>query len=421
MRRLPARPPRRAGIAIPATPGETLPLLSRLLHENCLAFWYPACIDAVRGGYTLVPGREARGIGRSIERGVVSQARMVWFFSRLMTGGHGGPSHLEAAAHGFRFLRDRMWDDLHGGVYWTVDARTGRPIRDGKHLYGQSFALFALSRYAAVSGDGEAESLARTLAHLVHEKSHDAVHGGYLELFRRDWSPWTADERNYLSDVPAGTKRYNSHLHWFEALIEYADQLGDDAARPWLAELSAILTDRVVRHDHAVCTDAHMTDWSPLPGPVNYGHDMEAVWLLRDAERRTGAVGADRIARHVALLSTAHRWGWDDRDGGYFWSGPPGAAAMDRGKNSWVQAEALVSALWLYLETGEADYADWYLATLDWIVNVQADWTRGEWHCEIAPNGRPTGDKGDGWKSAYHDGRALMTCIELLSGRGGRA
>lgn len=419
MRRLPSRPLRRAGIAIPATPEETAPLLSRLLHENCLEFWYPACIDAAHGGYDLPPGKGERTLRRSKERSLVSQARMVWFFSRLVAGGHGSPAHLEAAAHGFRFLRDRMWDDAHGGFHWCVDARSGRSVRDGKHLYGQSFALFAMSRYAAVSRDTEAAILARRLAHLIHDRAHDPRHGGYVELFRRDWSPWAGKERHYLSDVPAGVKRYNTHLHWFEAVVEYVDQLGDEGARPWIAELSQILTERVVRHEHAACTDAYLPDWSPLPGAVNYGHDMEAVWLLRDAERRTGAVGADRLNRHLGLFEAARQWGWDTRDGGYFWSGPPGGPATDLGKDSWVQAEALVTALWLYMETGREDYADCYLASLDWIVNVQVDWTLGEWHREIAPNGLPMDEKGDGWKSAYHNGRALMTCIELLAGLSG--
>lgn len=414
MRRLPPVSVRRAGIPVPGRPEETAPLLRRLLHENCLGFWYPSCIDHDLGGYLLARDERGRNAGRAWERAIVTQARMVWLFSRLVAGGHGGPEHLEAATHGFRFLRDHMWDHDHGGFLWSVDARSRRPVRDGKHLYGQAFALFALSRYAATSGDGEAAALARTLAHLVHRKAHDAVHGGYAELFARDWTPWPGMERDYLSEVPAGTKRYNTHLHWFEALVEYADLLGDGEARPWLAELSDILTDKVIRHEHAAGTDAHFPDWTPMPDVACYGHDVEAVWLLRDADRRTGLIGAKRLDRHLALFATAMRWGWDAADGGFYWSGPLGAPAVLRGKVWWVQAEALVTALWLYRETGRQEYGACYIRLLDWIVNVQADWPNGEWHREIATNGRVIGDKADGWKAAYHNGRALMTCLDLL-------
>ncbi|MEN3976725.1 AGE family epimerase/isomerase [Emcibacter sp. SYSU 3D8] len=407
-------------MAIPDRPEETSPLLGRLLHANCLGFWFPSCIDAHSGGYALKRDVRGRPAGRVWERAIVTQARMVWFFSRLVAGGHGGPEHLDAASHGFRFLRDRMWDPEHGGFYWTVDARSARPVKDAKHLYGQAFGLFALSRYAAVSDDGQAESMARQLARLVHEKAHDAVHGGYGELFTRDWRPWTGTERGYLSEVPAGTKRYNTHLHWFEALVEQVDLLGDDTAKAWLPELVDILTDKVVRHEYGACTDAHLPDWTPMPDAANYGHDVEAVWLLREADCRIGVVGSARLARHADLFETAMRWGWDSTEGGFYWTGQPGAAASLQGKVWWVQAEALVAALWLYLETGRQDYADCYLRTLDWIVNVQADWTNGEWHREIATNGRPIGHKADGWKAAYHNGRALMTCLELLGGAAGR-
>lgn len=418
MRRLPAVSPRRAGIPIPDRPEDTAPLLRRMLHGNCLPFWYPSCIDGDLGGYRLARDGRGRPTSADWRRCIVTQARMVWFFSRLVAGGHGGPEHLAAAAHGYRFLRDRMWDPVHGGFYWSVDARSGRPEQDAKHLYGQSFALFALSRYAALSGDGEAAALARTLAHLVYDAAHDGVHGGYFELFTRDWRPWSGMERGFLSEVPAGSKRYNTHLHWFEALVEYVDLLGGDEARPWLSELADILTDRVVRHEYAACTDAHSADWTPMPGPVSYGHDVEAVWMLRDAERRTGVVGAGRLGPHLALFASAMQRGWDERHGGFFWAGPPGQPASMRGKEWWTQAEALVCALMLYKETGREECGVCYLRTLDWIANVQVDWTHGEWHREIATNGRVIGDKADGWKAAYHNGRAMMMCLEMLRERG---
>ena len=56
-----------------------------------------------------------------------------------------------------------------------------------------------------------------------------------------------------------------------------------------------------------------------------------------------------------------------------------------------------------------------YLGTLDWIVDRQADWRHGEWHSEIAPNGRPLGEKASGWKTPYHNGRAMLQCLDMLA------
>jgi cellobiose epimerase len=71
---------------------------------------------------------------------------------------------------------------------------------------------------------------------------------------------------------------------------------------------------------------------------------------------------------------------------------------------------------YLYRLTGERVYFTCFTETLGWIVDHQADWEHGDWHARIAEDGRPFGDKaGAGWKGPYHNGRALIRCLELLA------
>ena len=44
----------------------------------------------------------------------------------------------------------------------------------------------------------------------------------------------------------------------------------------------------------------------------------------------------------------------------------------------------------------------------------QADWAHGDWHHWVDDRGQGTGDKSDEWKDPYHQGRALLECLELL-------
>ncbi len=83
-------------------------------------------------------------------------------------------------------------------------------------------------------------------------------------------------------------------------------------------------------------------------------------------------------------------------------------------KTWWVQAESLLSALFMHRRSGKEQYARLFNGLLEWIHDKQIDWEHGEWHRTIDPRGRPCGMKADQWKSAYHNGRAILQCLDLL-------
>ncbi len=408
-----AAPPPQAR-RLPDSVADTGPLLELMLTQNILPFWFPATVDRELGGYRLDHDIEGAWRG-STQRGLVSQSRTLWFFAALVNAGRGSEAHLAAARHGYDFLRQRMWDPDFGGFYWQVDAVDGAPVMPDKHNYAQAFALYALSEYARASRDPGAEELARAQFRLLQEKARDPEHPGYFEMLARDWA--SIPVRNYLP-AKSDWKTLNTHLHLMEAIERYHRVTGDPQAAEPLSELIQILSRTVIREAEAVSTDLYRRDWTPIAGRrherVSYGHDLENIWLLAEATESLGGVETPGLSLYRRVFEAAMRHGYDRKRGGFFAWGAIGKPARGRHKVWWIQAEALVAALLMHTLTGERSYADCYLGTLDWVVNYQTDWRHGDWHREIAPNGRPMGFKANNWKTPYHNGRAMLQCLAML-------
>ncbi|MGC9326130.1 MAG: AGE family epimerase/isomerase, partial [Candidatus Hinthialibacter sp.] len=313
-------------------------LLNRILYQNILSFWHPHTVDREQRVYQLNHDIQGKYKGDSNKQLVV-QARCVWFYSQLFRRGFGAQEHLDAARIGFEFLRDHLWDHQYGGFYWEVDAAGESATMPGKHLYGQSFGLYALSEYYLASGDKEALALARQLFRILEYYAYDPKYGGYIESFRREWTPPPAEERSYMS-APHKLKLMNTHLHLMEAFTTYYNTCKDPTARERLLELIRIQSNSVLRKNVGACTDRYERDWTPLRGPdydrVSYGHDLENIWLLMDACRAVGAPDGPLMDLFKTLFAYSLQYGFDAEQGGVYNSGPFNGMADQRGKDWWV-------------------------------------------------------------------------------------
>ena len=386
-----------------------------MLTQNIMPFWYPQTLDKEKGGYHLnhdLHGNPRKGGTKMI----VTQARMVWYFSKLYNTGLCGEECLQAAEHGYRFLRDKMWDKENGGFYWQLDSE-GKILRRSKHMYGQAFGLYSLSEYAMASKSEEALSLAGRMFRLMEEHSHDEDYGGYNEFFLADWSLPTRAEDAYLG-YGLDVKRMNTHLHMLEALITYYKATKDPLGKERLTELIFVLSNSVVRVRVGACTELYRLDWSPVHGPehdrVSYGHNLENIWLLMEACNAVGVPNGLLTNYYRSLFDYSIRFGFDEQNGGVFDSGPIDESADRLAKVWWVQAEALVSMIYMYRLTGDAVYLGYFDKQLDWVEKCQVDWKNGDWFNTILPDGTPVSNKADEWKSAYHNGRAMIKMLAAL-------
>jgi cellobiose epimerase len=390
--------------------------LERLLLRNIIPFWYPRVLDLEHGGYLLNHDLSGKWKGPANKRLVV-QARTLWFFSRLQRTGYAKPEYAEAARHGFEFLTKKMWDEQCGGFYWEVSPSGEGATMPHKQMYGQAFALYAISEYAASSGDERGKELAGRLFEVIERRAHDKLHGGYAESFGREWKPERNASRIFASLQPTA-KTMNTHLHLLEAVTRFLAIAGGALTRERLTELLIILSNSVLRKGAGICTDQYEEDWRPVLSPaaceVSYGHNLEAIHLLMEASRALGLPHEPLLDFYRGLTQYSLRHGFDDRRGGFYYTGPLNSPAQRLEKIWWVEAESLLSMLELFYLTGEEMFLTPFLKTLDWIMQHQADWENGEWYERITSGTKPQGVKAGAWKGPYHNGRAMIRSLELL-------
>jgi len=399
-----------------ALANSTIPRLEKVLLENIASFWYTKSLDRVNGGYTINFGPEGESKGPGTKM-IVTQARTMWLFARLARAGYGGDEYLEAAEHGYRFLKEKMWDTENGGFYWEVDATGDEKLRPGKHLYGQSFALYAISEYFLVTQRQDVLDFAMQFFDLLEEKSHDKIYGGYIEFFNEDWTPVGAGETSYMG-APADMKLMNTHLHLLEAMTTYYRACKLPLARERLIELINIESNAVVRKDIGACTDKYDRDWTPRLDAgyarVSYGHDIENIWLLMDACDAAEIANYPFGDLYRTLFGYSLKYGYDQAAGGFYDSGLFNQPADSLTKVWWVEAEAIVSSLYMNRLTVDPQYLDIFEQTYDYIEKHLVDFDHGEWHASVTTRGAVQGDKGSIWKAGYHNGRAMIECLEIL-------
>ena len=113
-----------------------------------------------------------------------------------------------------------MWDQQFGGFYWEIDSSGHTVGRAEKQIYGQAFALYALTEYATASGDSSAKRITKEVFGLLETKAHDKPYGGYRDILQRDWTPLSTTFVAHAPDRVA-IKRMNTHLHLMEAITSF--------------------------------------------------------------------------------------------------------------------------------------------------------------------------------------------------------
>jgi mannobiose 2-epimerase len=203
-----------------------------------------------------------------------------------------------------------------------------------------------------------------------------------------------------------------------EPITTYYLATRDPLVRQRLIELIFIESNTILQKSIGACADRHTLDWKPVQDPkfyrASYGHDLENIWLLVEACNAAAIPNGPMMDLYRTLFDYALKYGFDEKEGGVFYTGPFNKPAEDRTKSWWVQAEALVSALRMYQLTGDRIYFDCFTKTLDWVVKHQVDWKNGDWFSDIRPDGTPSGMKAGPWKAAYHNGRAMLECLVTL-------
>ncbi|MGA9120385.1 MAG: AGE family epimerase/isomerase [Bacteroidota bacterium] len=417
--------------------------MSRLLRADILERWYPLVIDKECGGYftnldanwTVLPDQDKM---------IVSQARHVWTASKAAAFLPKRSFYEDVALHGFKFLRDVMWDREHGG-FFQILGRKGEFTqysgwRDEKRTYGNAFGIYALAALYEQTKDAEVLGAAQRAFSWIEEHAYDPVHKGYFEFLTREGRPFGKDDpyTSIASDVnEVGYKDQNSSIHLLEAYTELYAVWKDPRLRAQLEAILKLIRDVMV-HPRGYLRLFFLPDWTPVSfrdaepaireanyglDHVSFGHDYETAFLMLEASHALGLQNDVRtltVAR--SMLDHALQNGWDKELGGfwdasYYFQGEITCRVIHRTKNWWAQAEALNILLLFSHIFPEGPYAEYFHKQWRYVDQFIIDHEKGDWF-EGGIDKEPqfkNGMKSHMWKCTYHTGRALMNCIALLA------
>lgn len=414
--------------------------LENSLFKDIVDNWYPRIIDQEYGGYLTNFSYDWEQLPNQ-DKYLVYQARHIWTLSMLYKNYPDRSEFLEYANHGFKFLKEKMWDAEAGGFYIIVD-QEGNPIPENIHekrIYGNAFAIYALAEYFSVSKNEDALELAKKSFEWIEKNPHDPVYGGYFEFLHRDGSPVLEGQEFHttLNDhVVVGLKDYNSSIHILEALTTLYKVWPDDLVRERLEEMFLVVRDIMVT-DPGYLLLYFKADWEHISDDgldtsdgedlwftnhVTFGHDIETSYLLYEAAEALHI--HDEKTMDIIKKLTDHTLmkGWDKKNGGIFDKGryitADSLIIIDEKKAWWGEIEAFNSMLLLHslYPEDKMDYYGYFLKQWDYLNTYQIDHEYGGWYSgglDTNPRSKMA-NKAHGWKTTYHNSRGMVNSINTL-------
>lgn len=414
--------------------------LEKSLNEEIINVWYPRIIDSTYGGYFTNFSYDWDKLPHQ-EKSIVYTARHVWTTSMLYQQYPDRKEFLTYAAQGFEFMKKHLWDDTYGGYYIVVgqDGSQIDSLGDEKRIYGQAFAIYGLSKYYEVSKNEEVLEWTKKSFQWIEEKAHDPVNGGYYEDLLRQGAPLLAADTLsiQLNDrLMRGYKDFNSSIHILEALTTLYHVWPDNLVRQRLEEMFHVVRDTMVT-EPGFLQLYFEPDWTHVTGSmqegndqrnswffdhVTFGHDIETAYLLYEAAEALEMYDEETASICKMLVDHTIRKGWDEENGGFFERGlyvtPDSLKIIDDHKSWWSQVEALNSLLLMHDLYPEADidYYTYFLRQWLYIDQYLIDHAYGGWYgggLDTNPEIK-NAQKAHNWKTAYHNGRGMVNCINRL-------
>ena len=378
------------------------------LYDHILPFWCGPALDNEQGGWMSWLSSDLKP-DRTQPKGLILNSRILWAFSAVHRA---KPDALyrQMADRALDVVMNRFWDSQHGGAFWYLDG-DGRVLDDSKKIYGQAFYIYALAECYQAFGAQATLARAQELFELIERHAHDPQHGGYIEVCQRDWSEAVGAR---LSEKDMNEKKsMNNHLHVLEAYTNLYRAWQEPRVAERLRELIQLFEQRILNARTQHFNHFFDEQWRVRSDTYTFGHDIEGTWLLCEAAEVLGDATLLKRVQTVALrMAEVVLKEGVESDGGLCYEGK-GGKIIDRGKECWPQAEAMIGFLNAFQLSGDAKYFAAARRNWDFIEQHLVDRVYGDWFWRIAPDGRvdATLPKVSEWKGPYHATRA---CLETL-------
>ena len=398
------------------------------LYNELIPFWDKNSVDKKYGGFLTNFDENGKPIAMP-EKYLNTQCRMIWWFSQLNMISPSESSRIKAK-QGVDFLIKYLWDNKNGGWRWKVKS-DGSPLDDGKIVYGQSFAIYALSDYYLSTGDKRGLEYAEKTFDLLQKYCADTHYGGYYENLEADWTP-----------SPGGfsggdRKGLDTHMHLMEAFTSLYQASGKELHKRKLVEIIKLISEKMVDHDAGSGLNQFDLAWNSLPAinikrtwnaeregekpadpteTTSYGHNTELVWLTVRALKAAGESVEPYKPTFKILLDNAVKYGVDFEKGGIYRDGLRKGGALVKEKEWWQHTESLVGFLEGYELFGDVKYFEAFQTIWRFVDTKMINHEVGEWRRLLDREGKVIdGNIGNEWKVAYHSGRSMAECEKRLN------
>ena len=374
------------------------------LTENIMPFWLEHGLDRKNGGVYTCLDRD--GSLMDPTKSVWFQGRFAFICSFAYNNVEKRPEWLEAARLTLDFIEAHCFDN-DGHMYFSVTAE-GRPLRQRRYVFSETFAAIAMAEYSLATGDrhwaeralqvfDDTQRFLSTPGYLapkfeesVQLQSHSIIMilinvGSCLRKVIDD--PKLTQQ---IDDSIARLKKYFIHPE-FKCLLETVGMNGE-------------------------FIDTNLTR------TINPGHCIETSWfIMEEAKLRNWDKGMLDMA--LKIFDWSWDWGWDKQYGGIInfrdcRNLPPQDYSQDM-KFWWPQCETIIASLYAYLATGDEKYLYRHERISEWTYAHFPDADKGEWYGYLHRDGtvaQPA--KGNLYKGPFHIPRMMikgyMLCKEIL-------
>jgi mannobiose 2-epimerase len=410
--------------------------MEKSIKTEMLNKWYPQSVDKEYGGFLSTFTYDFQPTGPQ-DKMIVTQARHVWSNSKASLLYPNIQHYKSSAAHGFKFLREVMWDKTYGGFYQLVTRQGNVKGDSDKTAYGNAFGIYALAAYYESSKNTLALELARKAFLWLENHSHDPVYKGYFQHLQRNGTPIKRSGTT-PSTLDLGYKDQNSSIHLLEAFTELYHVWPDKLLRQRLEEMLLLVRDKITDPKGYLILFLQ-PDWKPVSfkdsseaiilkhrnlNHVSFGHDVETAYLMLEASEALGwKNNIKTLMAGKKMVDHALQNGWDNNvggfyDQGYYFKNKKGITIIKDSKNWWAQAEGLNTLLIMsnYFPNDKMQYFKKFKKLWQYTNTYLIDHEYGDWYEEGLDKEpeRKTGLKGHIWKATYHQFRALSNCVKNL-------
>lgn len=374
------------------------------LTENIMPFWLEHGLDRKNGGVYTCLNRD--GSLMDPTKSVWFQGRFAFICSFAYNNVEKRPEWLEAARLTLDFIEAHCFDN-DGHMYFSVTAE-GRPLRQRRYVFSETFAAIAMAEYSLATGDrhwaeralkvfDDTQRFLSTPGYLapkfeesVQLQSHSIIMilinvGSCLRKVIDD--PKLTQQ---IDDSIARLKKYFIHPE-FKCLLETVGMNGE-------------------------FIDTNLTR------TINPGHCIETSWFIME-EAKLRNWDKEMLDMALEIFDWSWDWGWDKQYGGIInfrdcRNLPPQDYSQDM-KFWWPQCETIIASLYAYLATGDEKYLYRHERISEWTYAHFPDDSEGEWYGYLHRDGtvaQPA--KGNLYKGPFHIPRMMikgyMLCKEIL-------